>query len=99
MLKIKNKINKRPDRMSPTCQVNDHDFSWRITMSLAKRSLIVLLTLTLIVSYVYGEANLVPTGMTDEHDAGFYLKRARILETQYGSGAFHRDRFARLNDY
>ena len=38
-------------------------------------------------------------GMTDEHDAGFYLKRARILETQYGSGAFHRDRFARLNDY
>ena len=38
-------------------------------------------------------------GMTDEHDAGFYLKRARILEAQYGNGAFHRERFARLNDY
>lgn len=38
-------------------------------------------------------------GMTDEHDAGFYLKRARILEAQFGNGAFHRDRFARLNGY
>ncbi|WP_291842015.1 acyl-CoA dehydrogenase [Maricaulis sp.] len=38
-------------------------------------------------------------GMTDEHDAGFYLKRARVLENQYGNGAFHRERFARLNGY
>ena len=38
-------------------------------------------------------------GMTDEHSSGFYLKRARILEAQYGNGAFHRERFARLNDY
>ncbi len=35
-------------------------------------------------------------GMTDEFDAGFYLKRARALETLYGNQAFHRDRYARL---
>ncbi|OSZ66433.1 acyl-CoA dehydrogenase [Sphingomonas sp. IBVSS2] len=38
-------------------------------------------------------------GMTDEHDAGFYLKRARVLEAQWGNAAWHRDRFARLNGY
>uniref|UniRef100_UPI0035CAFFC4 acyl-CoA dehydrogenase family protein n=1 Tax=uncultured Sphingomonas sp. TaxID=158754 RepID=UPI0035CAFFC4 len=38
-------------------------------------------------------------GMTDEHDAGFYLKRARVLETMWGNAAFHRERFARLNGY
>jgi alkylation response protein AidB-like acyl-CoA dehydrogenase len=38
-------------------------------------------------------------GMTDEHDAGFYIKRARILETMWGNAAFHRERFARLNGY
>jgi len=35
-------------------------------------------------------------GMTDEFDAGFYLKRARVLEALYGNPAFHRDRYARL---
>lgn len=35
-------------------------------------------------------------GMTDEFDAGFYLKRARVLETLYGNQAYHRDRYARL---
>ncbi len=38
-------------------------------------------------------------GMTDEHDAGFYLKRARVLEAQWGNAAWHRDRFARLAGY
>ena len=38
-------------------------------------------------------------GMTDEHDAGFYLKRARVLETMWGNAAYHRERFARLNGY
>ncbi|MBO9711843.1 acyl-CoA dehydrogenase family protein [Sphingomonas sp.] len=38
-------------------------------------------------------------GMTDEHDAGFYLKRARVLETLWGSAAWHRERFARLSGY
>lgn len=38
-------------------------------------------------------------GMTDEHDAGFYLKRARVLEQRWGTAAWHRDRFARLNGY
>jgi alkylation response protein AidB-like acyl-CoA dehydrogenase len=35
-------------------------------------------------------------GMTDEHDAGLYLKRARVAEALYGSASFHRDRYARL---
>jgi len=38
-------------------------------------------------------------GMTDEHDAGFYLKRAQVLETMWGSAAWHRERFARANGY
>lgn len=38
-------------------------------------------------------------GMTDEHDAGFYLKRARVLETMWGNAAWHRDRFARISGY
>jgi len=35
-------------------------------------------------------------GMTDEFDAGLYLKRARALEAVYGNQAFHRDRYATL---
>ncbi len=35
-------------------------------------------------------------GMTDEFDAGFYLKRARVLETMYGNRSYHRDRYATL---
>lgn len=35
-------------------------------------------------------------GMTDEFDAGLYLKRARTLEASFGNRAFHRDRYARL---
>ena len=35
-------------------------------------------------------------GMTDEFDAGLYLKRARVLETLFGNRAFHRDRYATL---
>jgi alkylation response protein AidB-like acyl-CoA dehydrogenase len=38
-------------------------------------------------------------GMTDEHDAGFYLKRSAVLEAMWGNAAFHRERFARLNGY
>lgn len=38
-------------------------------------------------------------GMTDEHDAGFYLKRAAVLETMWGNASYHRERFARLNDF
>jgi len=33
-------------------------------------------------------------GMTDEFDAGLYLKRARALETTFGNSSFHRDRYA-----
>ena len=33
-------------------------------------------------------------GMTDEHDIGFFLKRARAAEITFGDAAFHRDRFA-----
>jgi alkylation response protein AidB-like acyl-CoA dehydrogenase len=34
-------------------------------------------------------------GMTDEHDAGLFLKRARVAEGLYGGASFHRDRYAR----
>lgn len=35
-------------------------------------------------------------GMTDEFDAGFYLKRARALEFAFGNQAYHRNRYAKL---
>ncbi len=38
-------------------------------------------------------------GMTDAHDSGLYMKRARVLEALYGSESYHRDRYARLGGY
>ena len=38
-------------------------------------------------------------GMTDVHDSGLYMKRARVLEGLYGGESFHRDRYARLGGY
>ena len=38
-------------------------------------------------------------GMTDVHDSGLYLKRARVAEALYGGGGFHRDRYARLKGF
>jgi acyl-CoA dehydrogenase len=38
-------------------------------------------------------------GMTDEHDIGFFLKRARASEMTFGDAAFHRARFAELAGY
>ena len=38
-------------------------------------------------------------GMTDEHHAGFYIKRARIPENAWGNASFHRERYARLRGY
>ena len=38
-------------------------------------------------------------GMTDEHEIGFYLKRARVAELTFGDAAYHRDRWARLASY
>ncbi len=38
-------------------------------------------------------------GMTDEFDAGLYLKRARALEATFGNQAFHRDRYATLSGF
>ena len=38
-------------------------------------------------------------GMTDEHDIGFYMKRARVAATTFGDAAWHRDRWARLSGY
>ena len=37
--------------------------------------------------------------MTDEHDIGFYLKRARVAELTLGDAAWHRDRWAALAGY
>jgi alkylation response protein AidB-like acyl-CoA dehydrogenase len=38
-------------------------------------------------------------GMTDEHDIGLFVKRARVAEMTFGDAAFHRDRFARVEGY
>jgi alkylation response protein AidB-like acyl-CoA dehydrogenase len=38
-------------------------------------------------------------GMTDEHEIGFFLKRARVAAQTFGDAAFHRDRWARLSGY
>ncbi len=38
-------------------------------------------------------------GMTDAHDAGLYLKRARAQEATFGGQAWHRDRYARLQGF
>jgi len=38
-------------------------------------------------------------GMTDEHDIGFFLKRARACEMTFGDAAYHRDRFAALGGF
>ncbi|MFP6626367.1 MAG: acyl-CoA dehydrogenase family protein [Deltaproteobacteria bacterium] len=38
-------------------------------------------------------------GMTDEHDIGFFAKRARGSELTFGDAAYHRDRFAGLQGF
>ena len=38
-------------------------------------------------------------GMTDEHDVGFYLKRARAAEILLGDAPYHRDRYASLQRF
>jgi alkylation response protein AidB-like acyl-CoA dehydrogenase len=38
-------------------------------------------------------------GMTDEFDAGFYLKRARVLEAAFGNQSFHKNRYAVLKGF
>jgi alkylation response protein AidB-like acyl-CoA dehydrogenase len=38
-------------------------------------------------------------GMTDEHEIGFFMKRARASEMTFGDAAHHRDRFASLGGY
>lgn len=38
-------------------------------------------------------------GMTDEFDIGFFIKRARVAQQFLGDAAFHRDRYAALNNF
>ena len=38
-------------------------------------------------------------GMTEEHDAGLYLKRVRCADAAYGGAAYHRERWGRLSGY
>ena len=38
-------------------------------------------------------------GMTDEHEIGFFLKRARVAQAAFGDSAFHRERYATLMGY
>lgn len=38
-------------------------------------------------------------GMTDEYEIGFFIKRARVLQHQFGDYNYHIDRFARLSGF
>lgn len=38
-------------------------------------------------------------GMTDEHEIGFYIKRARVAQQTYGDQNYHLERFASLQGY
>ncbi len=38
-------------------------------------------------------------GMTDEHDIGFFAKRARAAQLTFGDAAYHRNRYAELSGY
>ena len=38
-------------------------------------------------------------GMTDEHEIGFFMKRARVAQATFGDSGFHRDRYAALTGY
>lgn len=38
-------------------------------------------------------------GMTDEHEIGFFLKRARVVQHCFGDYNYHLDRFALLNGF
>jgi alkylation response protein AidB-like acyl-CoA dehydrogenase len=38
-------------------------------------------------------------GMTDEHEIGFFLKRARVAQASFGDAAFQRSRYADLGGY
>jgi len=38
-------------------------------------------------------------GMTDEHEIGFYIKRARVVQHTLGDYNYHLDRFALLNGF
>ncbi|HEY8288165.1 MAG TPA: acyl-CoA dehydrogenase family protein [Acetobacteraceae bacterium] len=38
-------------------------------------------------------------GMTDEHEIGFFMKRARVAQATFGDSPFHRDRYAALMGY
>ena len=38
-------------------------------------------------------------GMTDEHEIGFFMKRARVCENMLGNAAYHRNRYGLLGGY
>ncbi len=38
-------------------------------------------------------------GMTDEHEIGFFMKRARVCEHSFGNAAYHRNRYGEQEGY
>ncbi len=38
-------------------------------------------------------------GMTDEYDAGFYVKRIAVTEKLYGDSDYHTDRVAEMSGF
>jgi acyl-CoA dehydrogenase len=37
--------------------------------------------------------------MTDEHEIGFFIKRARVLQHLFGDSHYHLDRYAALSGF
>ena len=37
--------------------------------------------------------------MTDEHEIGFFIKRARVVQHSFGDYNYHLDRFALLSGF
>ena len=75
------------------CDANDPDASALVSVAKARLSDAYCLITNEAVQMHGG------IGMTDEHDIGFFMKRARACEMTFGDAAYHRERFATLGGF
>jgi alkylation response protein AidB-like acyl-CoA dehydrogenase len=85
----------RSSVMAAARAADSHDPEWQSLVSLAKARC----SDAYILAANEGVQMHGGIGMTDEHDAGFYLKRARATEMTFGDAAWHRERWAQLHQY
>jgi alkylation response protein AidB-like acyl-CoA dehydrogenase len=75
------------------CDANEPDASALVSLAKARLSDAYCLVANEAVQMFAG------IGMTDEHEIGFFMKRARACEMTFGDAAFHRERFATLGGF